>query len=232
MTKNKTSLTAKLPRAIIFDWDNTLVDTWPLIHLSINKTMRFMDRDEWSFEEVKQKIHKSMRESFPDLFGDDWEKAGEVYLKSYWENNLTNLQLLDGATNILEFFRQNNIAQFIVSNKLGKTLRQECDALEISHYFSKAIGSHDAKKDKPNPDPVWLALDGSNINPKKDLIWFIGDTIADIDCALNTNCQPILFGNGTGIDPALIEELKKREEKPLLQFLDHFHFLNKIISKE
>jgi phosphoglycolate phosphatase len=25
-----------IPRAILFDWDNTLVDTWPLIHTAMN----------------------------------------------------------------------------------------------------------------------------------------------------------------------------------------------------
>ncbi|MFT5702654.1 MAG: phosphoglycolate phosphatase [Rickettsiales bacterium] len=27
------------PKAIIFDWDNTLVDSWSVIHFALNKTM-------------------------------------------------------------------------------------------------------------------------------------------------------------------------------------------------
>ena len=32
----------KKPKAIVFDWDNTLVDTWPIIHMAINQTMQTM----------------------------------------------------------------------------------------------------------------------------------------------------------------------------------------------
>ena len=31
------------PRAIIFDWDNTLVDVWPAIHDALNTTFVAMD---------------------------------------------------------------------------------------------------------------------------------------------------------------------------------------------
>ena len=54
------------PDAIIYDWDNTLVDTWPLIKNAINQTLREMNREEWSLEKVRDSVHKSMRESFPE----------------------------------------------------------------------------------------------------------------------------------------------------------------------
>jgi phosphoglycolate phosphatase len=39
-SKNKAALLLlKKPKAIIFDWDNTLVDTWPLIQTAIDTTM-------------------------------------------------------------------------------------------------------------------------------------------------------------------------------------------------
>jgi phosphoglycolate phosphatase len=28
-----------LPKAVIFDWDNTLVDSWPVIHHALNETL-------------------------------------------------------------------------------------------------------------------------------------------------------------------------------------------------
>ena len=63
----------KKPKAVIFDWDNTLVDTWPLIHRAINTTMNAMGKEEWSLQKVKDTVHKSMRESFPGIFGDNWQ---------------------------------------------------------------------------------------------------------------------------------------------------------------
>jgi phosphoglycolate phosphatase len=36
------------PQAILFDWDNTLVDSWATIHDALNFLMRAMDKPEWS----------------------------------------------------------------------------------------------------------------------------------------------------------------------------------------
>tara|TARA_R100001086_G_scaffold137349_1_gene71705 strand:- start:1375 stop:1527 length:153 start_codon:yes stop_codon:yes gene_type:complete len=39
-----------LPRAVVFDWDNTLVDTWPIIHDALNHTFRAWGLREWTLE--------------------------------------------------------------------------------------------------------------------------------------------------------------------------------------
>ena len=56
------------PQAIIFDWDNTLVDTWPLIQKAINVTMEKMAKPLWTLDQVRDNVHKSMRDYFPDIF--------------------------------------------------------------------------------------------------------------------------------------------------------------------
>ena len=38
----------QLPKAVIFDWDNTVVDTWPLIYYSINKMLEEIGHQKWS----------------------------------------------------------------------------------------------------------------------------------------------------------------------------------------
>ena len=117
------------PDAIIYDWDNTLVDTWPLIRNSINQTMREMNREEWSLEKVRDLVHKSMRESFPEIFGNEWERAGEIYKKAYHDINISQISLLKNSFELLNFVKNLNIPQFLVSNKIGSTLRNEIKKL-------------------------------------------------------------------------------------------------------
>ena len=68
------------PRAILFDWDNTLIDSWVTIHEARNHLMRAMGQPERSLDETKADARLSLRESFPLLFGDRWEEAREIYL--------------------------------------------------------------------------------------------------------------------------------------------------------
>ncbi len=191
------------PKAIIFDWDNTLADTWPLIQEAMNEARTAFGKEPWSAKEVKDKVHKSMRESFPIMFGDDWQAAGKLYLESYARNNLVNLKLLPDALDLLKELKKQNIAVFLVSNKIGATLRKEVEALNLGEYFFSVVGSMDADADKPNIDSTALALRGSDVDfekyqgDKKD-IWFIGDTISDIRCAINCQFRPIVFNADYG----------------------------------
>ena len=64
-----------LPKAVIFDWDNTLVDSWFLLHQAWQVTLKKMNFPEWSVSEVKQKVKASLRDSFAQLFGEHWQTA-------------------------------------------------------------------------------------------------------------------------------------------------------------
>jgi phosphoglycolate phosphatase len=136
-----------------------------------------------------------MRESFPDIFGDDWQKAGEIYKSTYRSIHLEQIQLLPGALELMEKLEEKGIMQFIVSNKIGLTLRKEAAQIGVDRKFFALIGANDASDDKPSRQPVDLALMGSDLDSKKDEIWFIGDTIADVECAYNSDCRPIVYGH-------------------------------------
>src|SRR6202040_342939 len=71
------------PRAILFDWDNTLVDSWATIHDALNFLMRAMNKPEWSLAETRERVRLSLRESFPLHFGERWEEAREIYLDRF-----------------------------------------------------------------------------------------------------------------------------------------------------
>jgi phosphoglycolate phosphatase len=215
----------KLPKAVIFDWDNTLVDTWPLIQNAIDETMIKMGKEPWGLQKVKSNVRNSMRESFPAIFGENWEKAGEIYRNNYHSNNL-NIQFLPDALALVNKLAELNITQIIISNKIGNTLRKEVDHLGIRDKFFAVIGSQDAQYDKPSKEPVELALEGSDLDPKNDLIWFVGDTIVDLECALNTACQPVLYGSGENISKNFIEKNKESPQKPLLHFHTHQQILD------
>jgi len=186
-------MTLTRPTAIIFDWDNTLVNTWPVIHAALNATMEAMGKPLWTFDMTKQRVRKSMRDSFPEIFGDDWQKAGEIYQQQYRANHLDTLEPLPGAEELLKAISEAGNYCVVVSNKKGPNLRKEVTHLGWDPYFSKVIGSDDAAKDKPYCEPVHMAFEGSP--HKMDAqVWFIGDSDIDLECARNVGCSAILYG--------------------------------------
>ena len=181
------------PRALLFDWDNTLVDTWPTIHHALNVTLAAMGAPAWSFEETKLRVRASARDSFPALFGARAQEAMEIYYGTFEASHLEQLRERDGAGALLRDLSAGGRYWLgVVSNKTGKILRREAEHLGWDAYFCRIVGATDAPRDKPAVEPVELALDGSGV-PRGDAVWFVGDTDIDMLCAANADCVPVLL---------------------------------------
>ena len=180
------------PNAIIFDWDNTLIDSWPTILDALNTTFKAFNLPLWTIDEVKIRVAKSMRDSFPDLFGNDWREAGKIFYQRYADIHVKKLSPLEGAENLLKSLTKAKINLSVVSNKNGDYLRSEVSHLDWNHYFDTLVGALDAKKDKPDPQTVDMALKSSGIKRGKS-VWFVGDASIDLECAHNAGLTPILI---------------------------------------
>lgn len=181
------------PKAVIFDWDNTLVDTWPIIHAALEKTFIAMGKKPWTLEQTQLRVRKSMRDAFPEVFGEGWQQAGEMYQKHYRASHLERLTALPQAEEVLQRVRALNLFCAVVSNKKSNNLRKEIEQLGWGKYFDAIVGSDDAARDKPHVDPVHLAFEKSHVRPSKS-VWFIGDSEIDLECAMHCDCTAILYG--------------------------------------
>jgi phosphoglycolate phosphatase len=196
--KNRGIVTAR-PRAILFDWDNTLVDSWGTIHEALNFVMGAMGKPEWSLDDTRTRVRLSLRESFPMHFGERWQEAQTIYLDRFREIHLDRLTALPGREAMLHSLAAQGIFLGVVSNKTGPLLRREVERLGWSSFFGSVIGAGDAAADKPACEPVHLALAPSGIPAGED-VWFVGDTAIDMECAKNSGCVGVLLGEAMSED--------------------------------
>ncbi len=180
------------PRAVIFDWDNTLVDSWVCIQESYNMTFRHFGMAEWSLDETQARVAASMRDSFPAMFGERWLEARDVFTASFEAIHMEHLRPLPGAAEMLQGLRDVGLVLAVVSNKRGTFLRKEAEAMGWGPFFAHLIGADDAEVDKPDAAPVRLALASTGISPGPD-VWFVGDSPIDMQCAVNSGCIPVLL---------------------------------------
>lgn len=180
------------PRAVLFDWDNTLVDSWPVIEDALNTALVAFGRAPWSRDEVKRRVRKSMRDSFPELFGERWEEAGRVFYARYSAIHVEKLTPIEGAADMLAELAEAGFYLGVVSNKKGEFLRREAATLGWDRHFGRLVGALDAPRDKPAIEPILLALEGSGIAPGRE-VWLAGDADIDLECAQNATCVPILL---------------------------------------
>jgi len=209
------------PEAIVFDWDNTLVNTWPVIHKALENTYITFGKTPMTMREVMSNVKYSLRDSFPEIFGADWERARDVFYETFEAVHLQELEKLTGVEGFLDQLAQTEIKLSLVSNKTGKYLRQEVTHLGWQSYFHRVIGAGDAENDKPAVDPLHLALEETNLE-LNEKIWFVGDSEVDIKIAENAACTGILLH---------FDELPSNmKAKPHKIYANFDHLLNEILQ--
>ena len=181
-----------MPQAVVFDWDNTLVDTWRVIHHALTKTFVAMEETPWTLEEVRQRVRRSAREAFPELFGERAADASRIFYAAFEADHLEHLRPLEGAEELLKALAGcDGLYRAVLSNKLGHLLRREVTHLGWDPLFTRLVGANDAKQDKPARDALEMALEAGDLEPGPE-VWIIGDTDVDMACAIDHGCTAVL----------------------------------------
>lgn len=200
------------PTAVLFDWDNTLVDTWLLIHGGMRVVFENKGLAPWTLQETKDRCHESAREALPKLFPNSWQSAMDDFYGYVHTRHLDDLVLLPFAKEMIESLIARGIPLGLVSNKSKQLLVKEVAHLGFSGYFGTVVGSGDAVRDKPDPAPVQLALNQLDIEPSMD-VWLIGDTPVDWKSAKSAGVRAIGVGGakipeGTEAPDAMFQDLE------------------------
>jgi phosphoglycolate phosphatase len=190
------------PRAILFDWDNTLVDSWGTIHDALNYCFATMGCEPWSLAEVKARTRLSLMEAFPPLFGARWQEARQHYFDRFTAIHLETIKPLAGADAMLVALAAHGIPLGVVSNKTGRHLRREVEHFGWTARFTRIVGAGDAAADKPAAAPVLMALEAAGVAPGRDA-WYVGDTAMDMECAAAAGCTGILLHTEAAGEPGL-----------------------------
>lgn len=180
------------PVAVLFDWDNTLIDGWSGITAALNTVLSAWDKAPWTVAEARERIRGSVRDTFPEMFGPDWRRAQQMLRDTMMTQDLRHLTLMPGAAELVAAAARWPGA--IVSNKEGSTLRREVAHLGWTARFGAIIGAGDASADKPHPAPIWHALAGIGVKPGRE-VWYVGDTGSDMQAAHAAGCTAVLVGD-------------------------------------
>jgi phosphoglycolate phosphatase len=188
------------PATLLYDWDNTLVDGWAGIAAALNAVFTAFAMPPWSVADTRARVRVSLRDSFPAMFGAEWERARDIFYAALEDQHLRHVAPMPGAADALAAGAA--WPQGVVSNKAGHYLRAEVAHLGWAAHFGAVIGAGDAAADKPSAAPILLALDRVGRTADRS-VWYLGDTALDMDAARAAGVTAVLIGDAAhdgGID--------------------------------
>lgn len=173
---------------ILFDWDGTLAQTLEV----------------WlqTFKEAYAKV--SVHPSDKDIssrFG-KWDayielgvesKDVDVYnqhLETVYEK-LEKVQLYPGAKDVLDKLKTDGYKLGLVSTSTSKMITSALSNNKLEQLFDVIITADDTQKHKPDPTPLFLAVE--RLGSKIENTVFVGDSDKDTGAAHNASVPLLLF---------------------------------------
>lgn len=170
-----------MAKVILWDWDNTLVDTFDAIWHAQNDMRVHFGLDTWTKEEAKKAMNLSGRNLIKNLVGEEKAKEARAFYLQQYAKNACHLKLKSGAVDLLDYAKANGFVNILASNKAKDILSNEVKQMGISDKFDRMIGAEEASEDKPSKIFTDKAVEGLDV----DLLISIGDGLSDVKMAHN-----------------------------------------------
>ena len=181
-----------MKKAIIWDLDGTLLDSYDVIVESICLTFT-----EFKIPYVKEEIHSvAIRSSIKALFAEVACKTGvdaSLLHRRYSEisgNKYSLIKAENGAYEVLRRLSENGFEHYVFTHR-GKTTLPVLDHLHMTSFFREILTSQSGFQRKPHPEGLFYLMEKNALDPKNT--YYVGDRELDMLCAKNAGIPGVLY---------------------------------------
>ncbi|MEZ5813524.1 MAG: HAD family hydrolase [Alphaproteobacteria bacterium] len=182
------------PKAVFFDWDGTLVDSFAFLHGAHNHTRAQFGMEPFALEVFEGYFGKPREQLYEDIYGRENIEAAKGHFENYvYAHHMDQLEPICGAQEVLDVFKTLEIPCGVVTNKKRALVEAEIAHYGWQDYFSSVVGAGEAEADKPSSAPLLLGVERAGFDFAFSDIWYVGDTDNDLACANDAGVRSILI---------------------------------------
>jgi 2-phosphoglycolate phosphatase len=169
-------------RAVLFDFDGTLADSYPAITASVNHVRALHGLPPLSEPEVRRHVGRGAGYLLQHTVPAGEPDANAAAYRAHHPSVLRQgTRLLPGAAEVLRTLHERGLLLGMCSNKPIAFTRELIVYLGIAAYLDVVLGPEDVPHPKPAPDMLRAALSRLNVAANQTL--YVGDMTVDIQTA-------------------------------------------------
>lgn len=163
---------------LLFDLDGTLVNTNELIIASFTDTLNHYYPGQYTREDILPFMGPTLEETFSAINPERMEEMKAHYRKHNWDHHDLLVTEFDGVYETIQSLHQSKYKLGIVTTKRRDMAERGLKLTNLAQFFDVVITLEDATKTKPDPEPLFKAL--NFFNSDADQAIMIGDNHHDI----------------------------------------------------
>jgi pyrophosphatase PpaX len=165
-------------RAVLFDLDGTLLDSFALITAAFREACRRVLGREPTEREVMDRWGQPLQARFQALAPDRVAELTRIYSACYDASFRTLARAFPGVEELLRRLRARGLGLGVVTSKRRRSTLRDLEAFGLLGYFATVVASEDVTRVKPAPEPVLRALTALRADPAGS--WLVGDGHLDV----------------------------------------------------
>src|ERR1700687_2233377 len=156
LLRPQTFVRNRLRRGLIFDFEGTLVDSYPLIEAAFAHVMRTHRLDEAARELFRKSRGLPLPEQMQIVAPHMWEELVATYRSV--DATLGHARVFRGIPTLLRKLRQAGAPLGVVSCKRRALIEAELTSAGLRGFFDVVIGFEDVTPPKPATDPLLAVI--------------------------------------------------------------------------
>jgi phosphoglycolate phosphatase len=179
----------RLPKAILFDLDGTLIDSAPDITSAVNELLDGRGLPPLTLPQVRSMIGNGVEKLVERAFAASGRPLSKAALDEanremapIYRRHTTRLtRLMPGAAEALARLHVAGVLMGVATNKPQLATREILLHFRLAERLGAIVGGDAVTRKKPAPDALLLALEQLRTEPREALM--VGDSITDVEAA-------------------------------------------------
>ncbi len=184
-------------RAVLFDLDGTLVDSYAALAEAVNYARREHGLEELGEERIRQFVGDGLDKLLQRAFdsSDVPSTVRTAFETRYDEICCSESRVLSDVASTLDELSRMGMAMAVCTNKPTNFSVKILDALGLARYFRAIVGPDLAGARKPDARHLLRTLEATHCVPEEAL--FVGDMPIDVEAAHNSGIDVAVVGTGS-----------------------------------